>query len=166
MKSRNQRWFDWYRSSKSDRRFPIWIAFLKNCTSVSGFYSSINIHLFEKRSTCWEAGETPGTECKYPEPWDLYQQARGKIYLLLNRCNADKVIHAGCLSHNSEPSGADKRGQEGTCPGVCAAGMRLAGGPRCAEGCWGFPDPRGQSWLQEWWCGTPEPGIFKQKCWN
>lgn len=117
-KKRNQRWIDWYRSSKSDSKFLIWIAFLKNPTSASGFYSSINIHLFEKWSTCWEPGKTPGTECKYPEPWDLYQQSGRKIYFLPNRHNTDKVIHAGCQDHDSEPSGAAALanwGQEGMC---------------------------------------------------
>lgn len=142
MKNQNQRRIDWYRSSKSDSGFPIWIAFLKNLIPVSGFYSSINIHLFEKWSTCWEAGKTPGTECKYPEPWDLCQQAGRKIYFLPNRHNADKVIHAGCQSRDAEPSGADDRGREDTCLGVSAAGTWLAGAPRGAEGCWGFPGPR------------------------
>lgn len=77
MKHWNQRLIDWYRSSKSDIRFLIWIVFLKNCTSASQFYSSINIHLFEKWSTCWEAGKTPGTECKYPEP-GIYISKQGE----------------------------------------------------------------------------------------
>lgn len=142
-KKRNQRWIDWYRSSKSDSRFLIWIAFLKNPTSASGFYSSINIHLFEKRSTCWEAGKTPGTECKYPEPWDLYQQSGRKIYFLPNRHNTDKVIHAGCRDHDSEPSGAEALANWGR------EGMRLccrhvgARAKVLQRGCRGSPHPHG-----------------------
>lgn len=165
MKNQNQRQIDWYWSSKSDSRFPIWIAFPKKHTSVSGFYSSINIHLFEKQSTCWEAGKTSGTECKYPEPWDLYQQAWGKKYFLPNWHNADKVTCAGCWSRDREPSGPDKQRQEGKCLGVCAAGMWLAGAIRVQRGA-GLSWLCGQSWLQVQCGGTPELGILKQKSWN
>lgn len=160
MKNQNWRWIDWYRSSKSDSGFLIWIASWKTTPLSLGFtHQSISISL--KSEAPAEKLVSSLAQSANTLNLGIYISRQGQKPISYLTGTTQRKLSTLVPVSWFRALWCWQTGKECAYLGVSATWTWLAWAPRGAEGCPRFP-ALGQSWLWVWWGGTPEQGILNR----